>query len=114
MPKYHQQDGWDGETNAPSSNFIYDFDVFKYWVRDDWREVLSHSKNGEVVSGSLEELADAFSEGAEVKVGIRGLCHDLTGEGEPAIDHEVFIQVGSSYYYTESRLCRRNPPLRPR
>jgi hypothetical protein len=104
MPKYHQQDGWDSATNAPSHNFIYDFDVFKYWVRDDWREVLSHSDDGEVVSGSLAALADAFSEGAEVKVAIRGLCDGLAGEDESAIEHEVFIQVGSSYYYTKSRL----------
>src|SRR4029077_16883992 len=25
MPKYHELDRWDGGTNAPSSNFIYDF-----------------------------------------------------------------------------------------
>ena len=33
MPKYHQMDSWDQGTNAPSSNFIYDFDLFKYLVR---------------------------------------------------------------------------------
>lgn len=26
MPKYHTHDSWDAETNAPSSNFTYDFD----------------------------------------------------------------------------------------
>ena len=30
MPKYHQHESWDGDTNAPSSNFTYDFDVFRY------------------------------------------------------------------------------------
>ena len=104
MPKYHQHDRWDAATNAPSSNFVYDFDVYRYWVRDDWRQVLSHSAGGEVVAGSVDRLAEAFSEGAEVKVGIRGLCHDLGGESGARVDHEVFIQVGSSYYYTESRL----------
>ena len=34
-PKYHQQDVWDVNTNAPSSNFIYDFDVFEYKVLDE-------------------------------------------------------------------------------
>ena len=27
MPKYHELDRWDVDTNAPSSNFIYAFDV---------------------------------------------------------------------------------------
>ena len=51
MPKYHQQVGWESETNSPSSNFIYEFDVFKYWVRDDWREVLAYSEGGAIESG---------------------------------------------------------------
>ena len=71
MPKYHKIDTWDTDTNAPSSNFIYDFDVFRYWVRNDWQEVLSHKSNGAVVSGSVDALADAFTRGCEVKVGIK-------------------------------------------
>jgi len=104
MPKYHQQDSWDGGTNAPSSNFIYDFDVFRYLVRDDWREVLSHTAEGKVVSGSVDALADAFTQGCEVKVGIRGLCADVTKNSSRAIDHEVFVQLGSCYYHTQRRL----------
>ncbi|MDP6345765.1 MAG: hypothetical protein QF491_19670, partial [Alphaproteobacteria bacterium] len=38
MPKYHVIDGWDSGTNAPSHNFIYDFGVFNFWVRDEWRD----------------------------------------------------------------------------
>ena len=30
MPKMHGQSGWDGDTNAPSRNFIYDFEVFRF------------------------------------------------------------------------------------
>ena len=36
MPKYHVRDSWDAETGAPSHNFVYDFDVFRYLVSDGW------------------------------------------------------------------------------
>ena len=100
MPKYHEQDSWDAGTNAPSSNFIYDFDTFKFWVHDEWEEVLSHAADGKVLSGSIDLLAEEFSRGREVKVGIRGLCADLAADGAPTAEHEVFVQVGSCYYYT--------------
>jgi len=104
MPKYHQLDSWDANTNAPSSNFIYDFEKFRFLVQEEWEEVLSHRLDGTVESGSLDALTEAFLEGAEVKVGIRGLCSDLAEDTPGAIDHEVFIQVGSCYCYTERRL----------
>ncbi len=100
MPKYHVLDSWDVGTNAPSQNFVYDFDRFQYCVNDSWREVLSHSTNGEVISGSLEELVNAFSSGCAIKLGVSNLCADL---GD-APDHEVFVQGGSAYYYTEQKL----------
>ena len=100
MPKYHPQDGWDEQTNAPSQNFIYDFDLYRFYVRDEWCEVLSHDAEGVVQSGSAHDLADAFSRGCEVKVGVRGLCADLA----TAIDHEMFVQTGSCYYYTSQQL----------
>ena len=104
MPKYHAQDGWDRQTNAPSQNFIYDFDLYRFYVRDEWREVLSHDADGAVQSGSVHDLADAFSQGCEVKVGVRGLCADLAEDSTPAVDHEVFVQTGSCYYYTAQQL----------
>ncbi len=100
MPKYHQSDSWDAETNAPSSNFLYDFETFQFWVRDEWEEVLSHTANGRVVSGSVQALVKEFSQGREVKVGIRELCADLLADPARALEHEVFVQVGSCYYYT--------------
>lgn len=104
MPKYHAQDGWDRQTNAPSQNFIYDFDLYRFYVRDEWREVLSHDADGAVQSGSVHDLADAFSQGCEVKVGVRGLCADLAEDSTTAVDHEVFVQTGSCYYYTAQQL----------
>lgn len=104
MPKYLEQDNWDAKTNAPSSNFIYDFDVFRYFVRDEWTEALRHDAKGTVLSGSIDGLAKAFTEGAEIKVGVRGLCADLAENPQRAPAHEVFIQVGACYYYTRQKL----------
>lgn len=108
MPKYHQHDGWDTATNAPSSNFTYDFEVFRYFVRDDWREVFGHAADGSVTGGSLDALVAAFSGGAEIKVSIRGLCRDLGGD----MDHEVFVHTGPGYYSTERRIfCAGTQPV---
>ncbi len=104
MPKYHVLGSWDAETNAPSHNFIYDFSYFRYQVSDTWREVLAHDADGNVISGALEDLVDAFSQGCEFKVGLRGLCDDLAPDGDSPVDHEVFVQAGPGYYYTGQRL----------
>lgn len=104
MPKYHQFDGWDSETNAPSSNFVYDFEIYKFWVCDDWEEVYSHGADGKVLSGSIEALAEAFSAGREVKVAINGLCEDMSDDPATVMNHEVFVHCGSCYYYTDQQL----------
>lgn len=105
MPRYHAQTAWDDDTNAPSYNFIYDFDVYRYCVCERWQEALAHDADGTVVSGSIAALAEAFSAGCHVKVGVGGLCADLVGTpGERAPAHEVFVQTGSGYYYTERQL----------
>lgn len=103
MPKYHEYDSWDAQTNAPSSNFAYDFDRLKYFVRDDWTEVLAHDTEGKVQRGSMSDLMSAVRRGAEFKVGLSGLCDDLPSIS-PALPHEVFIQCGSIYLYTEQPL----------
>jgi len=113
MPRYHELASWDAGTNAPSSSFIYDFEYFRYFVRESWQEVFSHDDSGEVVSGSLEELTTAFAEGCELKIAVRGLCDDL---GETSVDHEVFIHLGACYYYTETKqlMASANPVVRTR
>jgi len=103
MPRYHMADAWDEGTNAPSHNFVYDFDVFRYCVDETWEEVFSHTSHGEAISGSLPGLIDAFSSGCSIKLGIAGLCDSMAGE-EPPMAHEVFVQGGSAYYYTEQKL----------
>ena len=114
MPKYHEMENFDAHTDAPSSNFIYDFEYFQFLVRSNWREVLAHDADGNVASGSVAELADAFALGAEVKVGIRNLCGDLQQADRPPTTHEVFVHLGAGYYYTERRLFMgsANPVVR--
>ncbi len=105
MPKYHTLDNFDSGTNSPSQNFIYDFDIFRYDVGDCWREVLAHDEQGKVKSGSLKDLIDCFSSGCEIKVGIKGLCDELrANKDEEILSHEVFVQAGPGYYYTEQKL----------
>jgi hypothetical protein len=102
MPKYHILGSWDAATNAPSQNFVYDFEVFRYFVCERWRQVLTHDAQGRVESGSLEELVAAVSSGSAVKLAVGGLCDDLaSGESRP---HELFVEAGSTYYYTEQKL----------
>ena len=100
MPKYHAQDSWDTGTNAPSYNFVYDFDRFRFNVSDRWRQVLAHDDAGLVTGGSVTDLADAFARGSAVKVGIEGVCADLGG----GMRHELFVETHSCYYYTDRRL----------
>lgn len=102
MPKYHQQDSWDVGTHAPSSNFIYDFERYRYWVCDQWRQVLAHNADGTVTSGSLNELAAAFGSGCELKVALRGLCADLSDDPADTVEHEVFVHVDYGYNFTGS------------
>ena len=114
MPKYHELANFDVQTNAPSSNFIYDFEYFRYMIRPNWTEVLAHDAEGNVTSGSISNLTEAFESGAEVKIAVRGLCDDLLADSTAAMDHEVFIHLGACYYYTEERLFigSANPVVR--
>lgn len=102
MPRYDEHDRWDDGTNAPSSNFTYAFDTLRYFVREDWRLVLHHASDGAVIAGSFADVANAFADGVEWKLGISGLCGDLAGDSQ--LPHEVFIQAGSCYLYTGRKL----------
>lgn len=115
MPRYSELDRWDDGTNAPSSNFTYAFETLRYFVRDDWRLALHHSSEGDVIAGSFAEVADAFARGVEWKVGISGLCDDFAGAAA-ALPHEVFIQCGSCYLYTQRRrlIAATHPVVRVR
>jgi hypothetical protein len=102
LAKMHHHGAFDMDTNSPSANFIYDFETYRFSVCNCWKELFSHDVDGQVRSGSLDDLTDAFAEGCEVKVGVRGLCDPL-GEDSRKVDHEVFVHAGPAYYYTQSR-----------
>jgi len=116
MPKFHELASWDANTNAPSANFIYEFEYFRYFLKNDWEEVLSHDAQGRIESGSLADLMGAFSAGCEIKVAIHNLCNDLTKPEESQVEHEVFVHIGAGYYYTERKLfmASANPVVRTR
>ena len=59
MLRYVEHDRWDDGTNAPSSNFTYDFDTLRYFVREDWQLMLHHTSEGDVIDGSFDAVADA-------------------------------------------------------
>ena len=109
MPKYHLQQRQDEDTNAPSRNFIYDFESFRFCVSDEWEEVFHHSETGEPIYGSIDRLAAEFAKGRELKVGIRDLCRDWGGPS-----HEVFVMAGPGYYYTGRKffLAETHPVVR--
>ena len=115
-PKYHQQDGWDAGTNAPSSNFIYDFEVFRYFVCDDWQEVLAHDADGRVQAGSIDLLAAAFEAGGEIKVAIRNLCADLAAEPDHAGNRARGLHPGGAglLLLRAKAVHRGHAPARPR
>jgi len=96
MPKYHVRDHFDDDTSAPAHNFVYDFEIFRFCVADVWQEVLAHDEQGNVTSGSLDELIEAVGAGAKLKVGVRGFAGTQ-------VDHEMFVQVGPGYHYTSAR-----------
>ena len=99
--KWHEGSRYDEDTNAPCNNFVYDFYSYKFLVNDEWEEVLSHDAEGNILYGDPQKLDEASTAGKELKVAIRGVCNGLWGE-EQQLDHELFIQTGPHYYYSET------------
>jgi hypothetical protein len=100
MPKMRPETVYDQGTLGPSRNFVYDMEVYRYFVRDEWTELLAHDADGRAIRGSVDAIEEAQIAGREIKVGIRELCADL-GDGP---SHEVFSLLGSGFFHTGSRL----------
>jgi len=115
-PGHQELASFDNGTNAPSSNFIYDFEYYHFMVRSNWTELLAHDADGNATSGDIGNLADAVIQGAEVKIAVRGLCSDLAEDPDNALDHEVFIHLGACFFYTRQQLliASANPAVRTR
>jgi hypothetical protein len=93
LRKYHSLGEFDVNTRSPSKNFIYDFEILKFFVYDGWREATS-----------VDELAHEFAQGRYIKAGIAGICFDVGANTGNAMPHELFVECGSCYYYTEQKL----------
>ena len=106
MPKMGDQEYFDLGTSGPSRNFVYDMETYRYFVRDDWEEILAHEADGTVTAGSFDALEAAQIAGREIKVGIRDLAAGLRRPGGPETDvsHEVFTPVGSGFLHTGPRV----------
>ena len=85
MPKMSPEVVYDIGTTGPSRNFVYDMEVYRYFVRDDWQELLAHDAAGRVERGSIDAIEAAQIAGREIKVAIAGLAADL---GAGASGHE--------------------------
>jgi len=121
MEKYHTISSFDEDTNAPSSNFIYDFFSYRFMVSDCWEEICSVDEDGNVLSGSKRLIEQASLDGCELKVGITGVCDSLGClKGGTPVKHEMFVQTGPHYFYhkegnmvTETRPFVRVSPAVP-
>jgi len=101
---------YDKGTNAPSDNFVYAFDSFRYMVRNRYTLLCSISPEGDILTGSRDTLWDAVRCGADIKVGISGLCSELPGAR--ALEHTIYIHAGFLYHYQESGfLCVATHPF---
>ncbi len=100
MKLMHNLSSYSEGTNAPAINFVYDFYSYKFITNEKWKEVLSHDKDGNVISGSAKALEEASMNGLNMKVAIKGVCEGVFG-AENTLEHEVFIETGPHYYYTE-------------
>jgi hypothetical protein len=103
MPRMSAEVVWDIGTAGPSRNFIYEMEVYRYIVRDEWQELLAVDASGAVLRGSVDAIEAAQIAGREFKVGIRGLCAEL-GHPDEGPEHEVFTLVGSGFFHTGMRV----------
>jgi hypothetical protein len=100
MPKMSAEVVYDIGTTGPSRNFIYDMEVYRYFVRDEWEELYAVDADGRVERGSVDAIEEAQMAGREFKIGIRELSAAL-GRGP---GHEVFSLLGSGFFHTRMRV----------
>jgi len=104
MPKMGIQEFFDLGTTGPSRNFVYDMEVYRFFVRDEWQEILAHDADGHVTSGSFAALEDAQVAGREIKVAIRDLGADLAQRGTVSASSETFTLIGSGFVHVRAGL----------
>lgn len=103
MPKMGIQEFFDVGTTGPSRNFVYDMETYRFFVRDDWQEILAHDSDGSVIGGSFAALERAQIAGREIKVGIQDLGAEL-GPADPSTSTQTFTLVGSGFVHVRAGL----------
>jgi hypothetical protein len=106
MKKSHTQCVNDEGTPGVSRNFVYDFEFFDFYADDRYEELYSNDEKGICLSGSIDQLEEAYRTGRGIKISFTGLLSSMWEN----TDHrdEVFIHCGSSYYYTKDKLMITN------
>jgi hypothetical protein len=64
MPKMSPEILYDQGTTGPSRNFVYDMEVYRFFVRDEWEELLAADRDGTPLRGLTRRLAGLGSRGA--------------------------------------------------
>ena len=111
-PRWVPQEFFDVGTSGPSRNFVYDMETYRYFVRDDWEEILAHDADGRVTAGSFDALEAAQMAGREIKVGIRDLAADLA-TGAAAAHYGLHAHRVGLPTHGPAAVCRPHPPARP-
>ena len=93
---------FDRGTNAPCDNFVYEFDSFRYLACDRYIPLCSFGSGGDLISGDREALWGAVRAGADIKVGITGVCGGLPS-AKP-YKHTVYVRAAFLYHYQEGGL----------
>ncbi len=101
MIHMHEIEELDDSPNSNIRSFVYDFYSYRFLADDGWTEVLSHDKDGKVISGSASLLDEASNAGCEIKIAIEGICDNMQGN-EKKLTHELFIGTGPHYYYDKT------------
>lgn len=105
MPKMSPEQAFDLGTLGPSRTFVYDMEVYRFIVRDEWQEVLAHDVDGTPIRGSIDALEEAQVAGRELKVAIAGLGAELAERvGLPPVEHEIISDLGSGFFHVGPRL----------
>jgi len=100
--RMHYLSCFDRGTNAPCDNFFYAFDSFRYLICDRYQLLCSLSGEGDLLAGDPEALWKAVRLGVDIRVGISGLCGELSG-AKP-YDHVLYVRAAFLYHYQESGL----------
>ena len=74
FPKLSSTQLNDEGSSGPSMQFAYDFERYRYWVRDDWELLLAHKTDGTVTSGSWRDLHNAQLAGKDIKIGLAAVA----------------------------------------